>query len=168
MKFYGIKRLYTRQPTASRERPKELLKMMRYSLRSVAIFLFLAIGIAPHLYAESVSPAEKQKIEALIKYVGQMEEAKFVRNGSAYNAKTAATFLRRKWGANDSEIRTARDFIDKIATASGTSGKPYVIRFKNGSETKSRDFLLAALNRIENPGPAQVNNASKSSYPAAP
>jgi hypothetical protein len=48
-------------------------------------------------------------------------------------------------------VKTARDFIDKIATLSGTSGKPYVIRFEDGSEMTSRDVLLAALNKIEKP-----------------
>ena len=56
-----------------------------------------------------------------------------------------------KWGANDSEVKTARDFIDKIATFSGTSGKSYIIRFRNGSELTTRDVLLAALNKMEKP-----------------
>jgi Family of unknown function (DUF5329) len=115
----------------------------------LAFFLFVAIGIAPILHAQVVSPSERQKIEALIRYVGEMSETKFVRNGSPYDAKTAAMFLRRKWGANDSQVKTARDFIDKIATVSGTSGKAYIIRFKDGTEVKSRDFLLAALDKIE-------------------
>ena len=89
----------------------------------------------------------KAKIEALIKYVSGLSDTKFVRNGGTDDAKTAATFLRRKWKANDSEVKTARDFIDKIATLSGTSGKPYIIRFKDGSEMASRDVLLAALNK---------------------
>jgi Family of unknown function (DUF5329) len=80
-----------------------------------------------------------------------MSDAKFMRNGSSYEAKTAATFLRLKWRANDSAVKTAHDFIDKIATLSGTSGNPYVIRFKDGREVKSRDFLLAALNKLEKP-----------------
>jgi uncharacterized protein DUF5329 len=125
--------------------------MTRLSILTLAFFLFLGIGFARVLPAQSASPGERQKIEALIKYVGEMNDAKFVRNGSTYDAKAAATFLRLKWGANDSEVKTARDFIDKIATLSGTSGKPYIIRFKDGSEIKSRDVLLAALNKIEKP-----------------
>ena len=123
--------------------------MIKLPILRLAFFLFLAIGIAPVLHAQVVSPSERQKIEALIRYVGEMSDTKFVRNSSTYDAKTAAMFLRLKWGANDSEVKTARDFIDKIATVSGTSGKPYVIRFKDGSEVKSRDFLLAALDKIE-------------------
>jgi hypothetical protein len=32
---------------------------------------------------------------------------------------------------------------------SGTSGKPYFIRFKDGREIKSQEFLFAELNKIE-------------------
>jgi hypothetical protein len=124
--------------------------MTRLSILTLAFILFLATGIVHVLHAQGLSPSEKQKIEALIKYVGEMNDVKFVRNGNTYNAKTAETFLRLKWAANDSEVKTARDFINKIASVSGTSGEPYVIRFKSGGEVKSRDLLLAELNKIEN------------------
>jgi Family of unknown function (DUF5329) len=99
--------------------------------------------------AQSAPAAEKQKIEALIKQVGDLKDAKFVRNGSTYEPATAVRFLRGKWEANDAEVKTARDFIDKVASASGTSGKPYLIRFKDGREIKSQEFLLAELKKIE-------------------
>lgn len=130
---------------------KRLLAMTKSSILSLAFLLFLAFGTAQVLHAQSAAPNERQKIEALIKFVSEMNGAKFVRNGSTYDAKAAATFLRLKWRANDSEVKTARDFIDKIATLSGTSGKAYVIRFEDGSEMTSRDVLLAALNKIEKP-----------------
>jgi len=78
-----------------------------------------------------------------------LKDAKFVRNGSAYNANSAAVFLRRKWEANESEVKTALDFNDKGASFSGTSGKLYLIRFKDGGEIKSRDFLLAQLKKLD-------------------
>ena len=78
-----------------------------------------------------------------------MNDAKFVRNGTFYDANTAATFLRRKWEANQSQVNTAYDFIEKIASLSSTSGKPYIIRFKDGDEANSRDVLLTALKKIE-------------------
>jgi len=98
--------------------------------------------------AQSATNSEKQKIEALIRRVGELKDAKFVRNGLNYRSTTAVLFLRAKWEANNAEIRTAREFIDKIATVSGTSSKPYLIRFQDGREIKSRDFLVAELNRL--------------------
>jgi hypothetical protein len=81
--------------------------------------------------------------------VRNLKDATFIRNGSAYNSKSAAIFLRRKWQANQSGVKTARDFIDKVADFSGTSGKPYLIHFKNGKEIHSREFLLARLKNLE-------------------
>jgi uncharacterized protein DUF5329 len=66
-----------------------------------------------------------------------MNEATFVRNGKSYSAKTAETFLRRKWAANSSHVKNAQDFIDKIATRSGTLGSPYLISFKDGRQLQS-------------------------------
>ncbi len=116
----------------------------------ILIFAFaLASGGLSFVQAQTLANSEKQKIEALIKQVADLKDAKFVRNGSNYNADSAAVFLRRKWEANESEVKTARDFIDKVASFSGTSGKPYLIRFKDGGEIKSRDFLLAQLKKLD-------------------
>jgi Family of unknown function (DUF5329) len=114
----------------------------------VAVLLLLLVGTYFAL-AASASADETQKIELLIQYVNNLKDATFIRNGSTYNSKSAATFLRRKWQANQSEVRTARDFIDKVAAISGTSGRPYLIRFKDGKEIHSRDFLLARLKTLE-------------------
>ena len=51
--------------------------------------------------------------------------------------------------ANDEQVQTARDFVDKVASISGTSGKPYLIHFNDGRETTSREFLLAHLKKLE-------------------
>ena len=122
--------------------------MTRLLLFAFGFLLSVGLETTQLVLAEPISSGEKQKIEALIKYVSEMSDAQFVRNDSAYDAKTAAIFLRRKWKANDSEVKTAHDFIDKEATISGTSGKPYVIRFKDGREVKSRDVLSTELNEI--------------------
>ena len=111
----------------------------------------LAILLTPLFLNAQNSPAgEKQKIEALIKHVGDLKDAKFVRNGSTYEPATAVRFLRGKWNANKAGVKSARDFIEKIATKSETSGKPYLLRFSDGKEIHSREFLLTELEKIEN------------------
>jgi Family of unknown function (DUF5329) len=92
---------------------------------------------------------EGQKIEALITHVEGLRDVKFVRNGTEYDAKTAANFLRRKWEANKAGITTAQAFVEKIASVSSTSGRPYLIRFKDGKEVKSGDYLLAELKKLD-------------------
>ncbi len=100
------------------------------------------------LSAAEIPPAEKAKIEALLAKVNALEGAKFIRNGSEYDAKTAATFLRRKWTANEGEIKTVADFIAKAATGSGTTGKPYLIKMKDGSEVKCAEFMNRELGKL--------------------
>lgn len=112
--------------------------------------LIMAFLVAPaFLQAQALPATEKQKIETLIKHVGYLKDAKFVRNGSTYEPVIAVRFLRGKWDANKAEVKSARDFIDKAATKSDTSGKPYLMRFNDGKEIPSRDFLLAELKKIE-------------------
>ena len=127
--------------------------MARYlavkNLTTAILWLFLLLAAPSFLYAQSLPVAEKQKIEALIKQVGDLKDAKFIRNGSTYEVSSALRLLHGKWDANAAEIKTARDFVDKIASLSGTSGKPYLIRFKDGREIKSREYLLAELQKIE-------------------
>ena len=120
----------------------------RFDLNLIFVFV-LASGVLSIAYAQPLPNSEKQKIESLIKQVADLKDAKFVRNGATYNADRAALFLRRKWEANETEVKTARDFIDKVASFSGTSGKPYVIRFKGGEEIRSRDFLLSQLKKLD-------------------
>ncbi len=113
------------------------------------VLLLLLLAAPSFLLAQSLPVAENQKIETLIKQVGDLKDAKFVRNGSTYEPSTAVWFLRGKWNFNSSDVKSARDFIDKVASMSGTSGKPYLIRFNDGKEIHSRDFLLAELKKIE-------------------
>ena len=112
--------------------------------------VFLEIRVFQSVWAQNTPAAEKQKIEALIKSVADAKGLQFVRNGKAYDATTAAKFLRGKLAANAAEVKTAHGFIDKVASFSGTSGKPYLIRRSDGSEIKSKDYLLATLRKIEN------------------
>ena len=121
--------------------------MTRFGVAAFALVLLLA-GL-PALEAQDEPLTEKQKIEALIKAVEGRKDVTFVRNDREYDAKTAAKFLRGKWEANDAGIKTAKDFIEKSASVSSTSGKPYLIRLKDGKEMKSGDYLLEELKKLE-------------------
>ena len=125
--------------------------MIQRKLRMAAFLAFWLVGstIPSTLIAQTAPSPEKAKIEALIDTVSELQDANFVRNGTEYDVNTAIRFLRGKWRANDSAVKTARDFIDKVASVSGTSGLPYHIRFKDGREMTSRNFLLAELHKLE-------------------
>jgi hypothetical protein len=115
--------------------------------RLVIAVLLLSGAVAG---ADAASNDETRKIQALLADVERMD-ATFVRNDKTYDAKTAAEFLRRKWKANDANVVTANDFIEKIASKSSTSGKPYLIRFKDGREVQSGEYLRAELAKLGAP-----------------
>ena len=117
-------------------------------LMILSFVLFSGLAFAHLAQAQALPAGEKLKIESLIKQVAGLKDATFIRNGSGYTSNTAVTFLQLKWQANAAKIKTARDFIDNIASMSG-AGKPYLIRFKDGKELIGRDFLLAELSKLE-------------------
>lgn len=121
-------------------------------MRSRIFLLATAFAVFIHFTpaaAAAAPEAEKQKIEALLAKVEGLSEAKFIRNGSDYDAKTAAKFLRGKWSRSGDEIQTAKDFIAKAGTGSSTSGKPYLIRMKDGKEVTCAEFLNQELRKLE-------------------
>jgi hypothetical protein len=124
--------------------------MARILATTVGLALFLSASLNA-VQAQEKPTTEKQKIEALIKHVEELKDAKFVRNDTEYDAKTAARFLRGKWEANEAGIKTAKDFIEKAASVSSTTGKPYMIRRKDGQKMKSAEYLLAELKKLEKP-----------------
>src|SRR5262245_23323720 len=120
------------------------------SIFSTLSSLCLCVGVVSASAQDTKLPAaEKKKIEALIAHVEGLKDAKFVRGNKEYDAKTAGKFLRGKWEANAADVKSARDFIDKVASVSGASSKPYLIRFKDKKDVKSGDYLLEQLKKLE-------------------
>jgi hypothetical protein len=116
----------------------DAMKRLILSITAIAIFIFFPQA----LNAERISPNETKQIEALI--------ASFIRNGRVYNSATAAEFLRRKWRQQEDRILSAEDFIEKIASFSSTTGRPYLIRFGDGREIPCADALRGELHKLRN------------------
>lgn len=110
--------------------------------------LLLAASMSS-LSAGELPAAEEGKINSLISHVEGLTNTKFIRNGKAYDATTAAKFLRGKWKANKDKIHSAQDFIDHAATVSGTTGQKYIIQLENGEKPLCADYLKARLKKIE-------------------
>ena len=110
----------------------------------IAIAVFL--GITMSCRAEPTA-----EIEALIQIVRSLEGATFMRNGGEYTSMEAADHLKLKWTKQGDKVHTAEDFIELCATKSIMSGAAYRIRFADGHEEASADFLKDALNRVRAP-----------------
>ena len=102
--------------------------------------------VVPHM-------TEAAKIQALIASVEHLQGATFIRNGSEYDAKAAADHLRQKLDYAGHRIKTAEQFIDKLATSSSMTGIPYKIRYANGTTVESAVYFHEQLRKLEAPAP---------------
>ena len=98
--------------------------------------------------------SESEKIELLIKSFTE-SNAIFIRNDTEYPGAEAASHLRRKWKFAGNQIKTAKDFIEQLASKSSETGKPYQIKSPDGTLVESRAWLLQRLQVIEG-APAPV------------
>jgi hypothetical protein len=96
---------------------------------------------------------EQTRIDKLIRHVETQKGMRFIRNGTDYSCEDAAKFLRGKMESMGNEVTTARDFIDRIATKSSMSGKPYHVRFSDGRLIPAAQFLGDELKRLEAASP---------------
>ncbi len=114
----------------------------------IALFLVILFSLSVAAFATKKPLTEKEKIEALIKSVENLKDAKFYRNGSYHSAKDAAEHLRMKWEKAGSKVKTAKDFIDKLATKSSITGEAYKIVYANGKEITASKFFYGELNKL--------------------
>jgi hypothetical protein len=92
---------------------------------------------------------EEAKIERLLQTIADDKGAKFIRNNSEHDGKAAADHLRSKWRSAGSKIKTAKSFIENIASSSSMSGKSYEVKLADGTKVKLRDWLTERLAAIE-------------------
>jgi hypothetical protein len=110
---------------------------------ALAILLFLS----PSVFGRE--QREDAKIAALIEAVETLQGAKFIRNGTDYDAKAAADHLRLKLGKAGSQVKTAEDFIEGCASRSSVSGEKYRIRYADGREVEAGLFFYEKLKEID-------------------
>ena len=120
---------------------------MRFEVAAFGLF-FVSV-LCPLSHAQRPAQSEHDKIKSLIEHVKGLQDATFIRNGKEYDAVSAAKFLRYKWDDLDAQVKTAVDFIEKVASYSANSGQYYQIRFKDGTQVKSGDYLRQVLKKLE-------------------
>jgi hypothetical protein len=116
-------------------------------MRHLLAILVFAIGA--NAQAGDLAPLENQKIQYLIATIETLPNAQFIRNGTPYDAKSAADHLRLKLRLAGSRVATAEDFIRLCASVSSVSGSPYQIRFADGVTVASAAFLRQKLLEFE-------------------
>jgi uncharacterized protein DUF5329 len=112
---------------------------MRLASTAIALVLIAAAHAAP-------TPAAKAEIEYLLSAVAS-SDCRFYRNGTWYDAKSAAAHLRGKYESLAARglIRSTDDFIDRAATKSSLSGQDYEIKCEGVAQMSSRQWLTGVL-----------------------
>ncbi|MDA0782046.1 MAG: DUF5329 domain-containing protein [Rickettsiales bacterium] len=124
-----------------------MLYLLKYP---VIIFILVVIPIM--LFAEggkSEDENERKKIHYLLDKIEESGTI-FERNGSEYSSKEAREHLELKLQRGAKYAKTAEDFINNLASKSSVSGKSYKMKFSDGTEVKSGDWLYEQLNGFEN------------------
>jgi hypothetical protein len=141
IKFYCNKLFYCNIKTLS--------NMKKLSVIFLFVLLLGKLCAAFYVPKNSLQQMnENQKIEKLLLFV-EKSEATFIRNGSEHKATDAAKHLRMKLKKAGTRVKTARDFIDLIASKSSSSGEPYQMKFKSGAVLNTRDILYNELRKLE-------------------
>ena len=113
--------------------------------------LALLAATAP-LAAATPSEQEHKLIMALIARVQGMTTMKFLRNNEVHNAAEAAEHMEAKYKHFSKEIVTAEDFIDRCASRSEVTGKPYQVKLSDGVVRDAKEFLTAELHTLRKGG----------------
>jgi hypothetical protein len=116
--------------------------------RMLAACLLFVVLLTPAFAQQDIAQQhalEWQKIDYLIASVAGLQDARFIRNGTAYDAQRAASHMRLKLRFSGDRVQTAEDFIAYCATDSSASGIRYTIRFADGHTVDSATFLRGKL-----------------------
>jgi hypothetical protein len=86
----------------------------------------------------------EEEISFLISSV-EASDCVFVRNGEEHAADDAADHLRLKYRRGKRYASSAEKFIDRLASESSWSGKPYFINCPDSGDHTSKDWLTERL-----------------------
>jgi len=103
-------------------------------------FFCLLLALPSAVLADAVDETE---IVYLLDFVAT-SGCTFVRNGDEHNSPDAADHMRLKYSRGKRYVDSAEDFIDRLATESSWSGKPYTVTCDGETQT-SAQWLNRAL-----------------------
>ena len=113
---------------------------------ALAFPLLLAMAVAN---AAPLPPAARAEVDALLNRL-QASGCEFNRNGSWYAGAEAKAHLLKKLDYLEGKdmVATAEQFIDKGASTSSMSGKPYLVRCAGKAPVESAQWLKAELQQV--------------------
>jgi len=82
----------------------------------------------------------------LLDYIGN-SHCIFIRNGTEYPSKEAASHIKRKYNHMRNKVKTTEQVIKYAATESSFSGDPYMIKCPGKEQITSAEWLTVELTR---------------------
>lgn len=99
-----------------------------------------------------------EEIEYLLTTVGA-SGCTFQRNGKAHSAEDAEAHLRMKYKSGNRHASTTEKFIERLASASSWTGKPYFIECPGSEPVKTGDWFMARLLEYRSASSEQVSQS---------
>ena len=100
----------------------------------------------PGAYADTDTAAIEAEIDHLITAIGE-SDCVFIRNGKRHTAKEARRHIRSKYSRAKRYASTAELFIERLASKSSVSKKPYWMECPGDEPVRSGDWLETELER---------------------
>lgn len=99
--------------------------------------------------AAPLPPAARAEVDALLARL-QSSGCEFSRNGSWYAGSDARAHLLKKLDYLEGKdmVQTAEQFIERGASTSSISGKPYLVRCAGKAPVESAQWLKAELQQL--------------------
>ncbi|MEO6278353.1 DUF5329 domain-containing protein [Roseateles sp.] len=106
----------------------------------------LLLTLASLATAAPLPPAARAEVDTLLTRL-QTSGCEFNRNGSWYSGADAKAHLLKKLGVLEGKdmVKTAEQFIERGATGSSMSGKPYLVRCAGKAPVESATWLKGEL-----------------------
>lgn len=114
------------------------MKVTRLSLLRIAIVAGLLLPIT------ATADTAEAEIDYLLTSIGG-SDCVFIRNGTRHNAEDAEDHLRMKLRRGKRYVTTAETFIERLASSSSMSKKPYYIECPGQEMTPSGEWLMQRL-----------------------
>ncbi len=108
------------------------------------ILVGAALAAMSMFAATSLADTMNDEIDYLIGEIGS-SGCTFMRNGKFLSARFARGHLRSKRRLNAHLIDSTEEFIEKIASRSVTSGKPYLIKCRGQAAQPAGDWFTGLL-----------------------
>lgn len=106
--------------------------------------LIIIAGLLVPFFAVANTADTAAEIEYLLTTIGS-SDCTFIRNGKRHSAKDAEEHLRMKHRRGKRYVSSAETFIERLATSSSMSKKPYYIECSGDEPVPSGDWLMRRL-----------------------